>query len=70
MRKTYIAPSIELVESAAENSLMAASGLRDTFKNTLDSNKEYVSGDVLSKYNKNSGLWDTTWYNEDEDEDN
>ena len=48
---------------------MAASGLSDTFHTTVDSSLEYKTGDVLTKYNKTTGLWDTTWNDDDEDDD-
>lgn len=61
-----------LVKTDTENLMAAVSGggLSDTFSDKVDnSGNEYKTADVLTKYNKASGLWDTTW-DSDEDDDN
>lgn len=68
MKKSYIQPAITLVKTDTESNILAGSGLADTFNETPDSEKEYVTDNILSKYNKSSGLWDTTWNTDDEDE--
>mgnify|MGYP006886764612 CR=1 FL=1 len=70
MKKTYIQPAIMLVKSDTESNILAMSGntLSDTFSDTVDTEKVYQTGDVLSKYNKTSGLWDTSWNTDDEDD--
>ncbi len=68
MKKTYIQPAIMLVNSDTESNILAASGLADTFSDKVDTEKVYQTADVLSKYNKTSGLWDTSWNTDDEDD--
>lgn len=68
MKKTYIQPAIMLVKTDIESNILAGSGVADTFKETADTEKTYTTGDVLSKYNKTSGLWDTSWNTDDEDD--
>ena len=70
MKKTYIQPDIMLVKSDTESNVLAMSGntLSDTVSDTVDTEKVYQTGDVLSKYNKTSGLWDTSWNTDDEDD--
>lgn len=70
MKKTYIQPAIMLVKSDTESNILAGSGntLNDTFSDKVDTEKVYQTGDVLSKYNKTSGLWDTSWNTDDEDD--
>ena len=69
MKETYIKPILTVVATGLVGALMAASGLSDTFHTTVDSSLEYKTGDVLTKYNKTTGLWDTTWNDDDEDDD-
>lgn len=70
MKKTYIQPAIMLVKTDIESNILAGSGdtLSNTFNENVDTVNEYVTADVLSKYNKSSGLWDTSWNTDDEDD--
>ncbi len=61
MKKSYIQPSIVLVETDTESLLAEVSSI------SIDNNNTYEAKDALSKTLHNSSLWDSSW-EEEEDE--
>lgn len=61
MKKSYIQPSIVLVETDTENLLAEVSSI------SIDNTTTYEAKDALSKTLHSSSLWDSSW-EEEEDE--